>query len=177
MSEKIKVAILTVSDRSSCGEREDLSGPAIRDALGKIDHEVIWYGVVPDDPDQIKNALIDLADNKRADVVLTTGGTGLSPRDHTPEATLEAGERKVPGIAEMLRARSGEVTPHAMLSRGVSVTRGSTLIVNFPGSPKACRECTEFLIPALPHAVRVLRGEVTDCGKESAHGKEEATSA
>lgn len=177
MSEKIKVAILTVSDRSSCGEREDLSGPAIRDALGKIDHEMIWYGIVPDDQGQIRDTLIDLADRKKADVVLTTGGTGLSPRDHTPEATLEAGERNVPGIAEMLRARSGEVTPHAVLSRGVSVTRGSTLIVNFPGSPKACRECTEFLIPALPHAVRVLRGEVTDCGKESAHGKEEATSA
>jgi molybdopterin adenylyltransferase len=171
MSETIKIAILTVSDRSSRGEREDLSGPAIRDALGKIDHTIIWYGIVPDDSEQIRDTLIDLADNKKADVVLTTGGTGLSPRDHTPEATLEAGDRVVPGIAEMLRARSGEITPHAMLSRGVSVTRGSTLIVNFPGSPKACRECTGFLIPALSHAVHVLRGEVADCGKEFARGE------
>lgn len=159
----MKVAILTISDKGSRGEREDLSGPAIAECLASLEHEIIWKGVVPDEMEQIEQTLCKLSDEQGADLILTTGGTGLSPRDVTPEATMHVADREVPGISEALRAQTAAKARNAMLSRGVSVTRGHTLIINFPGSPKAVRECMEIVLPVLNHAVSVLKGTVSEC--------------
>ncbi len=160
----IGVAILTVSDKSSRGEREDLGGPALRNGVldAGIDAAVVDTRVVPDDEGAIAEALFHLTERRDVDVVLTTGGTGLAPRDVTPQATLNVVEYQVPGIAEALRAESLRVTPAAMLSRGVAGVRNRTLIVNLPGNPKAVRETLPVLLPVLPHAVATLRGEVGD---------------
>lgn len=163
---KIRVGILTVSDKGSEGLREDKSGPAIAECLAGVESEIVWQGIVPDEREEIESALLLLADVRHADVILTTGGTGFSPRDVTPEATLHVADRLAPGISEALRAKSAEKTPRAMLSRGVSVIHGRTLIVNFPGSPKAVRECMEILMPVLDHAVEVLRGTVSECASK-----------
>ncbi|RJX24204.1 MAG: molybdopterin adenylyltransferase [Dethiobacter sp.] len=161
---KIQAAILTASDRSARGEREDLSGKVIEEIAWSNGWEIVCYGVVPDDKETIKVELIRLADNVKADLVLTTGGTGLAPRDFTPEATLEIIEKEVPGIAETMRMESLKKTPHAMLSRAVCGVRGKTLIVNLPGSPRAVRECLEVILPVIPHALQLMQGEVSDCG-------------
>ena len=159
----MKAAVLTVSDRSSAGERADRSGPVLRRVLEDLGAEVVDVQVVPDDRDQIEQALRRWADDVRVDLVLTTGGTGLAPRDVTPEATLAVIEREAPGLAEAIRLRSLDVTPMAMLSRGVAGVRARTLIINLPGSPKAVVECVAVIAPVLAHAVELLRGDVRDC--------------
>jgi molybdenum cofactor synthesis domain-containing protein len=157
----MRIAILTVSDGASRGARPDLSGPAIREwALGRGD-SVAAERVVGDDVGAIAGVLADWADGDKADVILTTGGTGLAPRDVTPEATKQVLERFAPGIAEALRFTAFARVPNAALSRGLSGTRGKTLLINLPGSPKAVREGLEVLDQVLNHAVAILRGETT----------------
>jgi molybdopterin adenylyltransferase len=156
----MRIAILTISDKASRGEREDLGGPAIREALAPLNAEFVDYRVVPDEQREIAEALFHLSERSDVDVILTTGGTGLAPRDVTPQATLGALDYEVPGIAEAMRAESMRVTPMGMLSRAVAGVRHGTLIVNLPGSPKAVREILAAIAPALPHAVSTLRGEV-----------------
>lgn len=160
----IKVAVLTASDRSSRGEREDLSGKVIEEIVHSRGWTVAYYGIVPDDKDIIRDELIKMVDEIKADLVLTTGGTGLAPRDFTPEATLEVIDRVVPGMAEAMRMESLKKTPHAMLSRAVCGVRGKALIVNLPGSPRAVKECLEVILPVIPHALELMRGGVSDCG-------------
>ena len=156
--------ILTISDKGSRGERQDKSGEAIREILSKMDVRIVNYDVVPDEKELIVEKLVNWADKDNLDVVITTGGTGLTPRDVTPEATLAVVDRIVPGFAEAMRAESLKKTPHAMLSRAVVGTRGRCLIVNLPGSPKAVRECLQVILPALPHAMETLKGEAGECG-------------
>ncbi len=158
----IKVGVLTISDRSSRGEREDLSGQVIKDIVSQLNGEVVSYDIVPDDKDAIVNWLTKGADELGLELILTTGGTGLTPRDVTPEATLEVVEKVVPGLAEVMRSTSLQKTPFAMLSRAVAGVRGQCLIVNLPGSPKAVRECLEAVAPALPHAVELMKGDAPD---------------
>jgi len=156
--------ILTISDKGSRGERHDKSGEAIREILSKMDARVVNYDIVPDEKELIVEKLVRWADRDNMDVVITTGGTGLTPRDVTPEATMAVVDRIVPGFAEAMRAESLKKTPHAMLSRAVVGTRGKCLIVNLPGSPKAVRECLAVILPALPHAVETLKGQAGECG-------------
>ncbi len=159
-----RVAILTISDRSAAGARQDESGEVIRAMVtAELDAEIVAYLVVPDERPAIEEALRTWADRREADLVLTTGGTGLAPRDITPEATRAVLEREVPGIPEAMRAASLAKTPFAMLSRMVAGTRGQTLIVNLPGSPKAVRENLAVVLPALPHALEKLLGDPNDC--------------
>lgn len=160
---KIRVGIITVSDKGSAGLREDKSGPTVQECLRAINHKVIWYGIVPDEQREIENRIKILCDELDANVVLTTGGTGLASRDVTPEATMAVAQRLVPGIAEAMRIQSATKAPRSMLSRGVCVTRGSTLIVNMPGSPKAVRECMEIILPVLDHATELLKGTASEC--------------
>ncbi len=155
----LKAAVITVSDRSFRGEREDKSGPVLSAILSENGYEVIQELLLPDEEDRIAETLVRLCDEESPDVIFTTGGTGFSQRDRTPEATLRAAERNAPGIAEALRAESAKYTPNAMLSRGASVIRNKTIIINLPGSPKAVREGLEFLLPGLLHGILILRGE------------------
>jgi len=162
----LRVAILTVSDKGSTGERADLSGPALAEALeGKA--TVLIQDIVPDDIELIKAKLVEYAD-KGLDLVFTTGGTGFAPRDNTPEATMAVIERPAPGIVEAIRARSLEITPFAMLSRATAGIRGKTLIINFPGSPKAALECLQVFLPVMNHAVETLRGDAYECAQPGA---------
>jgi molybdopterin adenylyltransferase len=157
----INIGILTVSDKGSKGERQDLSGPAIREMAAGIG-AVVFYEIVPDEKPQISKKLVEWADSGKVDVILTNGGSGLTPRDVTPEATLAVIDKEVPGIAEVMRARSMQITPMAMLSRAVAGLRGQCLIINLPGSPKAVRECLEPVLPAIPHAVQMIKGINTE---------------
>ena len=160
-----KTAILTISDRGSKGERQDLSGPALRERLEKTNtFFVAAEKIVSDEPDEIKTALTEWCDSGDIALILTTGGTGFSPRDLAPEATMAVIERPAPGFAEVMRFESLKITPYAMISRAVAGIRGTTLIINFPGSPKAARECLEVILPALPHALEKLAGDPSDCG-------------
>ena len=161
----MRVAILTASDTGAAGAREDLSGREIRTMLEAAGYTVTAQQLLPDDRAQLAQAMRAIADDGLADLLLTTGGTGLSPRDWTPEATLDVAERLVPGIAEAMRAYSMQFTPRAMLSRAVSVIRGQTLIINLPGSPKAVRECLEYLLPALGHGLEILTGAAGNCAR------------
>ena len=162
-SRPMRAAVVTASDKASAGLREDASGPLLVQLLMELGVNVLPAYVVPDEQAQMEALLSSLADGGELDLILTTGGTGLAPRDHTPEATLAVADKLVPGIAEAMRAASLSVTPHAMLSRAVAAVRKKTLIINMPGSPKACREHFAVVAPALDHAVETLRGEAYEC--------------
>ncbi len=156
----IKVGILTISDKGSQGLREDRSGEIIKEMVAGIAGEVIKYDIVPDERDLISAKLRQWADSGEIELLLTTGGTGLTPRDVTPEATLEVLDRQVPGFSEAMRMESLKKTPFAMISRAVAGVRREVLIINLPGSPKAVQECLEVVLPAISHAVESLRGSV-----------------
>jgi molybdopterin adenylyltransferase len=158
------VGILTISDKGSRGEREDLSGPEIRQMISSLPARVEAYEVVPDEEEVIAQKLREYADQKCLDLILTTGGTGVSPRDVTPEATRRILQREIPGIAEAMRAESLKITPTAMLSRAVAGIRGRSLIINLPGSPRAVRENLGVILPALKHALEKTQGDPSDCG-------------
>ncbi len=153
----MRLAILTISDRSARGEREDRSGPIIQEIAIQRGWQVIASDIIADDQVEIEGQLASWCDGGEIDLILTTGGTGFSARDRTPEATRNVVERLAPGLAEAMRVRSMSKTPHAMLSRAVAGIRKSTLIVNLPGSPKAVEENLAVIIPALPHAIQLLR--------------------
>ena len=152
-------AVLVASDRSSRGEREDLSGPAAVSILEQAGYMVLENSLLPDEKEELEKKLKSICDELRPDVLFTSGGTGLSPRDCMPEATLAVAEKNVPGIAEAIRAYSMTITKKAMLSRAVSVMRGRTLIINLPGSPKAVKECLDYILPVLEHGIEIMRGE------------------
>ncbi len=161
------VGIITASDKGSRGERQDLSGQVIREMLADLGGEVVRYEIVPDEADKIKENLIHFADQDKLDLVLTTGGTGLAPRDTTPDATLEVVDKLVPGIPEAMRMGTLHKTNRAMLSRATAGIRHRTLIINLPGSPKAVQECLEIILPVLQHALETLRGEASECAQNS----------
>ena len=161
----IKVGILTISDKGSRGEREDLSGKTIKDIIAKIGGEVQYYKIIPDEKEMIKEELIKAVDKLNLDLILTTGGTGLGKRDVTPEATLAIIEKEVPGISEIIRSESFKKTNRAILSRGVAGIRKESLIINLPGSPKGARESLEIILEALPHGIEILKGQAAECGK------------
>ena len=153
---KWKTAIITLSDKGYAGEREDKSGPLVREMIERAGYEVTEMVLLPDERMMIEEKLKELCDERETDLILTTGGTGFSPRDCTPEATLAVAERNAPGIAEAMRYASLQVTPRAMLSRGASVMRGKTLIINLPGSPKAVKENLEYILPSLSHGLEIM---------------------
>lgn len=161
-----RAAIITASDSGYRGEREDLSGPVIKEILEREGYEVISMDILPDDQVMLAGKLQEIADSEKAELILTTGGTGFSERDVTPEATEEVIERKVPGIPEAIRAYSMTITKRAILSRATAGIRGKTLIVNLPGSPKAVRESLEYIIDALAHGLEILSGEARDCARK-----------
>ncbi len=168
--EGVRVAILTMSDKGASGERVDTSGPEIRSIVEAEGATVMYYEVIPDEQYEIEERLVRLVDFEDADLVLTTGGTGFSPRDVTPEATLAVIERNVPGFVEAIRHASLKITPHAMLSRAVSGIRAQTLIINLPGSPKAVRESLQVIMPALPHGLQILKCQTGECATTTQTG-------
>jgi molybdopterin adenylyltransferase len=161
----IRVAIITLSDKGSAGEREDESGKIIREMISGINASVIHYEMLPDEKALIMETLQRLSDSAQCDLILTTGGTGVAPRDVTPEATLAVIDRELPGMAEAMRAESLKKTPRAMISRAVAGIRKLTLIVNLPGSPAAVRENLSVILPALPHAIEKIKGDPSDCAR------------
>jgi molybdopterin adenylyltransferase len=160
-----KVGIITASDKGSSGEREDLSAQVIREEVAKIGGEVLAYIIVPDDLEVIQDMLVEFSDVKKLDLVFTTGGTGFSPRDVTPEATLAVVERIVPGIPELMRREGYKVTSRAVLSRAMAGIRKQTLIINLPGSPKAVKENLGWILPVLPHGLDILKGTDSECAR------------
>lgn len=162
----MRAAIITLSDAGYAGRREDKSGPVIRALLEEAGYMVVHTALLPDGVEPLAGELKRLCDGDIADLVLTTGGTGFSPRDLTPEATRAVTERPAPGIAEAMRWNSLRITPRAMLSRGEAGIRKGALIVNLPGSPKAARECLEFILPALGHGLEILKGSAGNCAVE-----------
>lgn len=160
------VGIIISSDKGSKGEREDLSGKIIKNMMQENGYEVVDYIIIPDEKLLLQETMIEMCDKKKIDLILTSGGTGFSKRDVTPEATLEIINRQTPGISEAIRYYSLQITPKAMLSRAASGIRGDTLIINLPGSPKAVKESIEFLLPALEHGLEILKGIASECGKE-----------
>ncbi|MDR1578354.1 MAG: MogA/MoaB family molybdenum cofactor biosynthesis protein [Deltaproteobacteria bacterium] len=162
-----RVAIITLSDKGSVGQRVDESGPVLRRLCLERGLVVVSEEILPDEPELLSGRLREICDQRLAELVLTTGGTGLSPRDHTPEATLAVAERLVPGLAEVMRAESLKKTNRAMLSRAVAVTRAQTLIINLPGSPKGARENFEAIAPALGHGLAILTGSTGECAQPS----------
>ena len=161
----IRAAIITLSDKGSKGEREDESGRVIREMISGINAEVKHYEILPDEKGLIIDALKRLSCSGMIDLIITTGGTGVAPRDVTPEATRAVIERELPGMAEAMRAESLKKTPHAMISRAVAGIAGQTLIVNLPGSPRAVRENLSVILPAIPHIIEKMKGDPSDCGR------------
>ena len=161
-----RVAIITSSDTGYRGEREDLSGPAIKEIVEREGYEVVSMDILPDDQVMLAGKRQEIADKEMAELILTTGGTGFSERDVTPEATEEVIERRVPGIPEAMRAYSMTITKRAMLSRATAGIRGKTLIINLPGSPKAVKESLEYIIDALGHGIEILTGEAGNCARK-----------
>lgn len=161
-----RTAIIVSSDSAYRGEREDLSGPEIRKIVEENGYEVVSLIILPDDKEMLSAEMRKIADENRADLILTTGGTGFSPRDCMPEATLAVTERIVPGIPEAMRAYSMQFTKRAMLSRSAAGIRKQTLIINLPGSPKAVRECLQYIISELAHGLDILTGEATNCARK-----------
>ena len=164
------LGILTISDKGWRGQRFDASGKVIRNSPLVLDNSVVKYEVIPDEVDTIAGKLSEWADEGEMDVILTTGGTGLGPRDVTPEATLSIVDKVVPGFTEAMRTQAFNVTPFAILSRAVAGVRGKCLIINLPGSPKAVRECLEIISPSIPHAVEILSGQVTEHTADTGKG-------
>jgi len=158
----LSLGILTISDKGSQGQRHDKSGEAVRNSFSALDSEIAKYEVIPDETDIISHKLAEWADEGKVDVIITTGGTGLSQRDVTPEATLAVVDKVAPGFAEAMRASTFGLTPMAILSRATAGVRGRSLIINLPGSPRAVKECLEVILPAIPHAVEIIKGEVTE---------------
>jgi len=154
----MKIGIITVSDRCSEEKREDKSGPIIREMVKNLG-QVIKYRIIPDRKDSICQAIKEIVDELKATLVLTTGGTGLSPRDVTPEATREVVEKEIPGFGELMRQKSFKITPMAILSRATAGIRGESLIINLPGSPRAVKECLEIIFPLIPHALDMVKGK------------------
>ena len=161
-----QAAVITLSDKGAKGERVDESGPAAKEMLEQAGYEVVETLILPDEPAMLKTQLMRLADGRQLDLVLTSGGTGFSMRDQTPEATMAVADRNAPGIAEAIRFKSLQITDRAMLSRGASVIRGRTLIVNLPGSPKAVRESLGFIMDSLEHGIKILRGSASECARK-----------
>jgi molybdopterin adenylyltransferase len=164
----IRAGVITVSDRSSEGSREDTSGPAIAAMLKALSIDVCQSLIIPDEKDRIKNAIKQFADKDKLDLIITTGGTGVSPRDVTPDATLEIIEKQIPGMAEAMRYKSMQITPYAMISRAVAGIRGQSLVVNLPGSPKGAKENLEVILPALKHTIEKIKGDPAECGSSTA---------
>lgn len=160
-----RVAIITLSDSGYAGTRADQSGRVIEELVTKEGYAVASKTLLPDDQFMLQEFLIDLCDNDKADLILTTGGTGFSQRDTTPEATLAVVERVAPGIGEAMRYYSLQITPRAMLSRATAGIRKGTLIVNLPGSPKAVKECLEYILPSLTHGIEILKGDTGNCAR------------
>lgn len=161
-----RAAIITSSDKGYRGEREDLSGPAIREIMERAGYQVVSMDVLPDDREMLARRMEKIADTNGAELILTTGGTGFSERDVMPEATEDVIERRVPGIPEAIRAYSMTITKRAMLSRATAGIRKKTLIINLPGSPKAVRESLEYIVDTLDHGIEILTGEATDCARK-----------
>lgn len=158
-----KAVVITVSDKGSRGERKDTSGPEIAGMMQQIGIEVVGTQIIPDEREMIRSTLIQWSDGGKIDLILTTGGTGVSPRDVTPDATRQVIDREIPGMGEEMRRRSAAITPHAMISRAMAGIRGRTLIINLPGSPKGARENLGVLLPALAHAIEKIKGDTRDC--------------
>lgn len=158
----LNVGILTISDKGARGQRHDESGRVIRECFSSVDSNFVRYDVIPDEIEVIRQKLAEWADEGDVDVIITTGGTGLSQRDVTPEATLSVVDKVAPGFTEAMRAKTLTKTPMAMLSRATAGVRGRCLIINLPGSPRAVSECLEVILPAIPHAVEIIKGEVTE---------------
>lgn len=161
----MRAAIITVSDKGSRGEREDITGKVLKEMLIEADYEVCYYNIVPDEIDEISNEIVNCCYELEPDLLITNGGTGLAKRDVTPEATLRVIDKEVPGISEAMRMESLKITPRAMLTRGISGTRGSTLIINLPGSPKAATENLQVVLPSLKHGIEILKGEASECAR------------
>lgn len=162
----LKVGIITCSDKGFKGEREDISGAVIIDILEKHQYKIEKYIVLPDEKKQIEKELINMCDIMNINLIITTGGTGFSERDVTPEATKNVILKEAPGISEAIRSNSMKITKRSMLSRGISGIRNKSLIINLPGSPKACRESLDYIIEDLKHGLEILLGETFECGKE-----------
>jgi len=171
----IRAGILTMSDKGARGEREDLSGKVIMEMIRPLPAEVAAYEVIPDEIDIIGERLIEFTDKKGLDLILTTGGTGVSPRDNTPEATRAVLERELPGMAEAMRAESLRKTPYAMVSRAVCGMRGESLIINLPGSPRAVRENLAVVLPAINHTIEKIKGSTRDCATPPTDGNPDRT--
>jgi molybdopterin adenylyltransferase len=161
----IKTAILTISDKGSRGERIDGTGPAIEKELEDKGYSISFYKMIPDEMQEIEKELIYLCDELKVDLIFTNGGTGFSKRDVTPEATRNVVEKYVPGIGEVMRMKSLAITPKAMLSRAIAGIRGDSLIINLPGSPRGAVENLQFILPALPHGIEILKGEASECAR------------
>jgi len=159
----IQAGIITVSDKGSQGKREDLSGPAIAEMLAGASIAIKHTIIIPDETNKIKEVIIDFADVKKLDLILTNGGTGVSPCDLTPDATLQVIDKEIPGMAEAMRQKSMQITPHAMISRAVAGIRGKSLIINLPGSPKGAKENLAVVLPALKHAIEKIKGDDSEC--------------
>ena len=160
-----KAAIITASDKGAQGLREDLSGPCIKKILEEANYEVVSIDILPDDRNLIADKLIELSDRK-IPLILTTGGTGFAPRDNTPEATRDVIEKETPGISEAIRSESLKITPRAMLSRAISGIRKQSLIINLPGSPKAVKECLDFILPILEHGLNIMLNLDSECARK-----------